>query len=63
MAAEQGAILRELMERMGHSSPRAALICVHATRERCQLSRRERRRIQSVVHANPLFTIEAHKRR
>ena len=34
MAAGQGASLRELMERMGHSSTRAALICLHATRER-----------------------------
>ena len=34
MAAVQGASLRELMERMGHSSPRAALIYLHATRER-----------------------------
>jgi hypothetical protein len=30
----QGASLRELMERMGHSSARAALIYLHATRER-----------------------------
>jgi hypothetical protein len=36
MAAGQGASLRELMERMGHSSPRAALIYLHATRERDQ---------------------------
>ena len=36
MAAGQGASLRELMERMGHSSPRAALIYQHATRERDQ---------------------------
>jgi len=34
MAAGQGANLRELMERMGHSSTRAALIYLHATRER-----------------------------
>jgi integrase len=34
MAAGQGASLRELMERMGHSSTRAALIYQHATRER-----------------------------
>ena len=34
MAASQGAGLRELMERMGHSSTRAALIYLHATRER-----------------------------
>jgi integrase len=34
MAAAQGASLRELMERMGHSSARAALIYLHATRER-----------------------------
>lgn len=34
MAAAEGASLRELMERMGHSSPRAALIYLHATRER-----------------------------
>jgi integrase len=34
MAAGQGASLRELTERMGHSSTRAALIYLHATRER-----------------------------
>ena len=34
MAAATGASLRELMERMGHSSPRAALIYQHATRDR-----------------------------
>ena len=34
MAAGQGASLRELMERMGHSSARAALIYLHATQER-----------------------------
>lgn len=34
MAAGQGASLRELMERMGHSSTRAALIYQHATLER-----------------------------
>jgi integrase len=36
MAAAQGASLKELMERMGHSSTRAALIYLHATRERDQ---------------------------
>jgi hypothetical protein len=34
MAAATGASLRELMERMGHSTTRAALIYQHATRER-----------------------------
>jgi integrase len=34
MAAGQGASLRELMERMGHSSARAALIYQHATQQR-----------------------------
>ena len=34
MTAGQGASLRELMERMGHSSARAALIYQHATQER-----------------------------
>ena len=34
MAAATGASLRELMERMGHSSSGAALIYQHATRER-----------------------------
>jgi len=34
MAAATGASLCELMERMGHSSPRAALIYQHATRDR-----------------------------
>jgi integrase len=36
MAAAQGASLKELMERMGHSSPLAALIYLHAARERDQ---------------------------
>jgi integrase len=36
LAATQGASVRELMERMGHSSPRAALIYLHATAERDQ---------------------------
>ena len=36
IAAAQGASLRELTERMGHSSTRAALIYLHATRERDQ---------------------------
>ncbi len=34
MAAAQGANLRELMKRMGHSSTRAALIYLHATEDR-----------------------------
>ena len=34
MAAATGASLRELMERMGHTSTRAAMIYQHATRER-----------------------------
>ncbi|MGI8806361.1 MAG: tyrosine-type recombinase/integrase [Acidimicrobiales bacterium] len=34
LAAATGASTRELMARMGHSSPRAALIYQHATRER-----------------------------
>ena len=34
MAAATGASLRELMERMGHSSTRTALIYQHATRQR-----------------------------
>jgi integrase len=34
LTAEAGASLRELMERMGHSSTRAALIYLHATSER-----------------------------
>ena len=36
MAAATGASLRELMERMGHSSSRAALIYQHASRDRDQ---------------------------
>lgn len=36
MTAAQGASLKELVERMGHSSPRTALIYLHATRERDQ---------------------------
>ncbi|GAA4196560.1 hypothetical protein [Microbispora amethystogenes] len=31
-----GAGLKELMARMGHSSTRAALICLHATKDRDQ---------------------------
>jgi integrase len=54
MAAGQGASLRELMERMGHSSARAALIYQHATQERDEaiaagmgkLLRRARRKAQ-----------------
>jgi integrase len=34
MVASAGAGLRELMDRMGHSSPRAALIYQHSTDER-----------------------------
>ena len=34
LTAEAGASLRELMERMGHSSTRAALIYLHSTSER-----------------------------
>ena len=30
MAATEGATLRELMDRMGHTSPRAAMICQYA---------------------------------
>jgi integrase len=36
MAAATGASLRELMERMGHSSSRAAMIYQHASRDRDQ---------------------------
>lgn len=34
LTADAGANLRELMERMGHSSTRAALISLHSTTER-----------------------------
>jgi integrase len=34
LTAEAGASLRELMERMGHSSTRAAMIYLHSTSER-----------------------------
>ena len=37
LAAATGASTRELMARMGHASPRAALIYQHATRERDQV--------------------------
>jgi integrase len=37
LAGSSGASLRELMERMGHSSPRAALIYRHRSTERDQL--------------------------
>jgi integrase len=40
MAAAVGASLRELMERMGHSSPHAALIYQHASREGTRRSSR-----------------------
>ncbi len=36
LAAGTGATLKELMARLGHSSPRAAMIYQHATRERDQ---------------------------
>ena len=36
LAAETGATLRELMDRMGHASTRAALIYLHAREERGQ---------------------------
>lgn len=34
MAAQKGATLAELMRRLGHSSPQAAMIYQHATDER-----------------------------
>ncbi|WP_440069771.1 site-specific integrase [Streptosporangium sp. OZ121] len=34
LAANAGASIRELMERMGHSSTRAAMVCQHSTDER-----------------------------
>jgi integrase len=34
LTAEAGATLRELMDRMGHSSIRAALVYLHATSQR-----------------------------
>ncbi|MFD0732458.1 hypothetical protein [Planotetraspora mira] len=36
LAAATGASLKELMARMGHSSPRAALIHLHASQDRDQ---------------------------
>jgi integrase len=36
LAAEDGATLRELMDRMGHSSPRAALIYLHVSKNRAR---------------------------
>jgi integrase len=36
MAATEGATLRELMDRMGHRSPRAAMIYQHAAQDRDQ---------------------------
>jgi integrase len=38
LSANAGANLRELMDRMGHSSPRAALIYLHCSDERQQAS-------------------------
>ncbi|WP_067181683.1 hypothetical protein [Microtetraspora niveoalba] len=35
-ASQSGATLRELMNRMGHSTTRAALICQHTAMERDQ---------------------------
>jgi integrase len=36
LAAENGATLRELMDRMGHSSSRAALIYLHVSKGRAR---------------------------
>jgi integrase len=38
LAAETGATLRELMDRMGHGSTRAALVYLHAREERGEVA-------------------------
>jgi integrase len=53
LAATAGAGLRELMDRMGHSTPRAALIYLHGSKERQQ----------AIADALSQFTIDALKRR
>jgi integrase len=48
LTADAGANLRELMERMGHSSSRAALIYLHSTSDRQrQLAETVAARVQS----------------
>jgi hypothetical protein len=48
LTADAGASLRELMERMGHSSSRAALIYLHSTSDRQrQLAETVAARVQS----------------
>jgi len=49
LAATAGATTRELMARMGHASPRAALIYQHATQERDQAIARPRATFRSVL--------------
>jgi len=67
MAAAAGASLRELMERMGHSSSRAALIYQHASRDRDEAiaaalggvadGRKPARRGSSIGHATGTPTL------
>lgn len=53
LTADAGASLRELMERMGHSSSRAALIYLHSTSDRQrQLAETVALRVQSEL-SNP----------
>ncbi len=52
--AEAGANLRELMERMGHASSRAALIYLHSTQDRQRIladaiSERTRKELEAAV--------------
>jgi len=58
LAAATGASTKELMARMGHSSPRAALIYQHATKERdAAIARALSETITSVI---PASTIQLH---
>jgi integrase len=59
LSANAGANLRELMDRMGHSSPRAALIYLHGSDERqhaiaAALSRRATAELKEAQHSGAL---------
>ncbi len=52
LAAIKGATIKELMARLGHSSPRAAMIYQHATRERDKVIADELGQLVSQVRVN-----------
>jgi Phage integrase family len=52
LAAIQGATIKELMARLGHSSPRAAMIYQHATRERDKVIADELGQLVNQARAN-----------